>query len=59
MDAMINNKDIDNIELDDCDSTPPTASASTNIGEGIGCVFIAIAVAIIIWALSGFPGIHR
>lgn len=24
--------------------------------EGIGCLFIAIAIAIILWALQGFPG---
>jgi len=28
-----------------------------NISEGIGCIFVAIALAIIIWAISGFPGV--
>lgn len=28
-----------------------------DVGEGIGCILIAIAMAIIIWALKGFPGV--
>ncbi len=27
------------------------------IGEGIGCLLLCIGAAIIIWALSGFPGL--
>lgn len=28
-----------------------------SVGEGIGCLFVAIAIALIIWALKGFPGL--
>lgn len=28
-----------------------------DIGEGIGCVFMAIAIGLVIWALKGFPGL--
>jgi hypothetical protein len=28
-----------------------------DIGEGIGCLLLCIGAAIIIWALSGFPGL--
>lgn len=30
-----------------------------DIAEGIGYICIAIAIAIILWALSGFPGLLR
>ena len=28
-----------------------------NVGEGIGCILVAIAIVILIWALKGFPGL--
>jgi len=30
---------------------------NNDVGEGIGCLLIAIAIAIIIWAIKGFPGL--
>lgn len=27
----------------------------TNVGEGLGCAVALVGVAILIWALSGFP----
>ena len=32
-------------------------TAAQYIGEGVGCLFSAIAIAIIAWALAGFPSI--
>jgi len=29
----------------------------SNIDDGLGCLFTAIAIAIVLWALSGFPGL--
>jgi hypothetical protein len=34
------------------DSTPDITPS-----EGLGCILAAIAAAIVIWALSGFPGL--
>jgi len=28
-----------------------------NVGEGIGCVLMAIAIGILVWVFSGFPGL--
>ena len=30
---------------------------NNNVGEGIGCLLVALAIAILIWALKGFPGL--
>ena len=29
-----------------------------NLSEGLGCLLISIGIAVIIWALAGFPGLH-
>jgi len=28
-----------------------------DIGEGVGCLLLCIGIAVIIWAMSGFPGL--
>ena len=28
------------------------------IGEGIGCLLVCIGIAVVIWAMSGFPGLR-
>lgn len=28
-----------------------------NVGEGLGCFFICLGIAVVIWACSGFPGL--
>ena len=30
-----------------------------DIGEGIGCLLVAVSLAVMIWALQGFPGLAR
>lgn len=35
------------------------SSGWKDVGEGVGCILVAVAIAIIIWALSGFPGVLR
>lgn len=30
---------------------------TNEVGEGLGCLLVAIGIAIIIWALKGFPGL--
>ena len=30
---------------------------NNDIGEGIGCILVALAIAILIWALRDFPGL--
>ena len=37
--------------------TRPRQTAAQHIGEGIGCLLIAIAIAVIVWAFVGFPSV--
>lgn len=29
-----------------------------DVGHGIGCILIAVAIAIVLWAILGFPGLR-
>lgn len=33
-------------------------SGQSQVGSGIGCLFICIGIVLIIWALQGFPGLR-
>jgi hypothetical protein len=29
------------------------------VGQGLGCLLVCVGIAIVIWALNGFPGLPR
>lgn len=39
-------------------SSKDDGDVSLSLGGGIGCLFMSIGIAIILWALQGFPGLR-